>query len=55
MPSVREILGQFLWDLKKGKEKAITENVVTTGAHIALILGTLLLIIQVLKYEDQTK
>lgn len=55
MPSVRENLGQFLWDLKKEKEKDITENIVTTSSHTVLVLGTLLLIIQALKYEDQKK
>lgn len=55
MPSVRETLGQFLWDLKKEKEKDITEKFVTTSAHTVLVLGTLLLITQALKYEDQNK
>lgn len=32
MPLVRETLGQFLWDLKEGKEKEITKNSVTAGA-----------------------
>lgn len=55
MPSVRETLGQFLWDLKKEKEKSITEKFATVSARTVLVLRTLLLIPQALKYEDQNK
>lgn len=55
MPSGRETLGQFLWDLKKEKEKGITEKFATVSACTVLVLRTLLLITQALKYEDQNK
>lgn len=41
MPSVKETLGQFLWDLKwEKKEKKITKNFVRTSAWMTLVLGT---------------